>query len=60
MTDSVATAKHILATCGVGLAPGRAFGPHGEGHLRLCFAQPPETLTRALERLADYFSGTAA
>ena len=60
MTDSVAAAKHILATCGVGLAPGRAFGPHGEGHLRLCFAQPPETLTRALERLADYFSGTAA
>ena len=60
MTDSVATAKHILATCGVGLAPGRAFGPHGEGHLRLCFAQPPETLTTALERLADHFSGTAA
>ena len=60
MTDSVATAKHILATCGVGLAPGRAFGPHGEGHLRLCFAQPPETLTTALERLADYFDATAA
>ncbi|MDE0653440.1 MAG: pyridoxal phosphate-dependent aminotransferase [bacterium] len=59
MTDSVAAAKHILATCGVGLAPGRAFGPHGEGHLRLCFAQPPETLTTALERLADYFSNTA-
>ena len=60
MTDSVAAAKHILATCGVGLAPGRAFGPHGEGHLRLCFAQPPETLTTALERLADYFDDTAA
>ena len=59
MTDSVATAKHILATCGVGLAPGRAFGPNGEGHLRLCFAQPPETLTTALERLADYFNNTA-
>ena len=58
MTDSVATAKHILATCGVGLAPGRAFGPHGEGHLRLCFAQPPETLTTALQRLADYFCNT--
>ena len=56
MTDSVAGAKHILATCGVGLAPGRAFGPSGEGHLRLCFAQPPETLTTALERLAAYFN----
>ena len=59
MTDSVTAAKHILATCGVGLAPGRAFGPHGEGHLRLCFAQPPETLTTALERLADYFAASA-
>ncbi len=56
MTDSVAAAKEILATCGVGLAPGLAFGPNGEGHLRLCFAQPPETLTTALERLADYFN----
>ena len=60
MADSVATAKHVLATCGVGLAPGRAFGPHGEGHLRLCFAQPPETLTTALERLADYFAAADA
>ena len=60
MTDSVATAKEILATCGVGLAPGRAFGPGGEGHLRLCFAQPAETLTTALERLADHFTGNAA
>lgn len=55
MTDSVAAAKQVLAGCGVGLAPGRAFGPHGEGHLRLCFAQRPETLSEALERLADHF-----
>ena len=54
-----AAAKHILTTCGVGLAPSRAFGPDGEGHLRLCFAQPPETLTTALERLADYFNDSA-
>lgn len=60
MTDSVAVAKHILANCGVGLAPGLAFGPHGEGHLRLCFAQRPGTLTEALERLADYFQRSIA
>ena len=59
MTDSVNTAKQILATCGVGLAPGRAFGPAGEGHLRLCYAQQPQTLTTALERLATYFNDTA-
>ncbi len=56
MTDSVSTAKQILATRGVGLAPGRAFGPAGEGHLRLCYAQQPETLTTALERLVTYFN----
>ena len=56
MTDSVAAAKQILDRCGVGLAPGRAFGAGGEGHLRLCFAQRPETLAEALERLAGHFS----
>ena len=60
MTDSVAVAKHVLAACGVGLAPGRAFGAEGEGHLRLCFAQRPGTLTEALERLADYFQRSIA
>ena len=59
MTDSVHEAKQIIATCRVGLAPGQAFGPTGEGHLRLCYAQPPETLTTALERLADYLNNTA-
>ena len=59
LTDSVNEAKQIIATCRVGLAPGRAFGPSGQGHLRLCYAQPPETLTTALERLADYFNDTA-
>lgn len=51
MTDSLAFAKELLCTTGVGLAPGAAFGPGGEGHLRLCFASSPETLVRALDRL---------
>ena len=59
MTDSVAAAKSVLAGCGVGLAPGRAFGPSGEGHLRLCYAQHADTLGTALERLAAYFNGGA-
>ena len=32
-------------------APGRAFGPEGEGRLRLCFAAEAETLSKALDRL---------
>jgi aspartate/methionine/tyrosine aminotransferase len=35
----------------VGLAPGSAFGPGGDGHLRLCFAASPERLSQAMDRL---------
>jgi aspartate aminotransferase len=52
MVDSLAFAKEALARVKVGLAPGVAFGPGGEGHVRLCFASAPELLSAALERLA--------
>lgn len=51
-TDSLALARRLLARTGVGLAPGRAFGDHGEGALRLCFAADPSILETALDRLA--------
>ena len=56
MTDSLEYAKHLIATTGVGLAPGRAFGEAGEGWLRLCFASEPELLSQALDRLAPALS----
>jgi aspartate/methionine/tyrosine aminotransferase len=56
MTDSLATAKDLLARTGVGMAPGIAFGPEGEGYLRLCFATTPERLSDALDRLAPALS----
>jgi len=55
MTDSVATAKALIERAGVGLAPGLAFGPAGEGWLRLCFASRAETLSAALDRLQPEF-----
>jgi aspartate/methionine/tyrosine aminotransferase len=36
--DSLALAKRLVAEHGLGLAPGAAFGPEGEGWLRWCFA----------------------
>jgi aspartate aminotransferase len=51
MNDSLATAKRIASEAGVGLAPGSAFGAGGEGFLRLCFAQSPALLERAMEQL---------
>jgi aspartate aminotransferase len=56
MTDSLATAKQVLDQTGIGLAPGIAFGPEGEGWLRLCFATSPQRLSDALDRLAPAFA----
>lgn len=51
MTDSVAFCKRVVREANVGLAPGRAFGPEGEGWIRLCFAIGHDKLDEALNRL---------
>jgi aspartate aminotransferase len=51
VTDSLAFAKEVLFTTKVGLAPGSAFGPMGEGYLRLCSARDPALVAAAVERL---------
>jgi aspartate/methionine/tyrosine aminotransferase len=51
--DSLVFARHLVADHGLGLAPGVAFGPEGEGWLRWCFAsKAPQRLQQGLERLA--------
>ncbi len=56
MGDSEAAAYDIIERANVGLAPGRAFGPAGEGFLRLCFAARTPTLSEALDRLTPVLS----
>ncbi|MFN8704449.1 MAG: aspartate aminotransferase, partial [Rhodospirillales bacterium] len=51
MSDSVAMCKKFVREANVGLAPGRAFGPEGEGFVRLCFATDPARLSEALDRI---------
>ncbi|WP_068875996.1 MULTISPECIES: pyridoxal phosphate-dependent aminotransferase [unclassified Phenylobacterium] len=53
-TDSLALCKDLIARVGLGLAPGVAFGPEGEGWLRWCFAARPQKNAAGLERLAAY------
>lgn len=53
--DSFAYATELLTRARVGLAPGSAFGPSGEGHLRLCFAISLPKLSLALDRLVPVF-----
>ena len=46
-SDSRALALKLIDEAGVGAAPGSAFGPGGEGHLRICFARDPEQIARS-------------
>lgn len=54
--DSIALARRIAREARVGLAPGVAFGPAGEGHLRLCFATRLPRLKEALDRLITFLT----
>ena len=51
LKDSMALALRLVAEHGVAVAPGSAFGPGGEGSLRLCFAHSPVPLARAMQKL---------
>jgi aspartate/methionine/tyrosine aminotransferase len=55
-TDSMALCKDLIRDAGLGLAPGSAFGPEGEGWIRWCFAARPEKNAAGLERLAAYLA----
>ena len=55
VSDSASFALEILRETGVALAPGSAFGPGGEGYLRLCFASSEETIAESLDRLGAFF-----
>jgi len=56
LTDSLAFAHALLDQTKVGLAPGLAFGPAGEGYLRLCYAQDEQILNKAFDRLDKGFN----
>jgi aspartate/methionine/tyrosine aminotransferase len=53
LTDSLDFAKKLVTRHGIAVAPGIAFGPAGEGALRVCFAQKPALMQRAMQRLRD-------
>lgn len=54
MTDSLKFALKLRDEVGVGVAPGIAFGPAGEGYLRLCFASSEAALSEAMDRMKPY------
>jgi aspartate/methionine/tyrosine aminotransferase len=58
MPDSLAFCKRMVREFGLGLAPGIAFGPEGEGYLRWCFAASPERLAVGMARFEKALRGT--
>jgi aspartate/methionine/tyrosine aminotransferase len=50
----------LLDESGVACLSGTAFGRHGEGHLRLSYANSRENIARALDRMGEVLSRTPA
>jgi aspartate/methionine/tyrosine aminotransferase len=53
-TDSYRLAFDILDAAGVAVTPGIDFGEHGEGHLRLSYANSLENVVEGIRRLSRY------
>lgn len=54
---SDAFAEQLLFQEKVAVVPGSAFGPSGEGHVRMCYATSYEKLEEALRRIEHFVKG---
>jgi aspartate/methionine/tyrosine aminotransferase len=52
--DSLQFCKRLVSEAGLGLAPGVAFGPEGEGYVRWCFASSHDRLDEGVRRLSAF------
>ena len=53
--DSATFCKKMLKEARVSTTPGIAFGPTGEGHLRLSFCVSADEINKAFDRMEEYF-----
>jgi aspartate/methionine/tyrosine aminotransferase len=53
-TDSLTLCKRLVREARLGLAPGSAFGPQGEGFVRWCYACSPALLEEGVGRLGRF------
>jgi aspartate/methionine/tyrosine aminotransferase len=58
--DAGAVADRVLNEAGVAALAGTAFGPVGEGHLRLSYANSLANLNLAVDRIRDWVASAAA
>jgi aspartate/methionine/tyrosine aminotransferase len=57
VADSLAFCKRLVREAKLGLAPGSAFGPEGEGFVRWCFAADEARLADGVARLSGFLRG---
>lgn len=53
--DSWQFAYELLEKAHVAVVPGAAFGPNGEGHIRISFGRTEKDIDRAFDRIKKYF-----
>jgi aspartate/methionine/tyrosine aminotransferase len=56
VTDSFEFCKQLVREARLGLAPGSAFGPEGQGFVRWCFAASEERLLDGVRRLREFLA----
>ncbi len=56
ISDSLAFCKRLVREAKLGLAPGSAFGPEGEGFVRWCFASGEARLADGIARLSGFLA----
>lgn len=57
--DDATFAARLLKETAVAVTPGSAFGPGGEGHVRISFAATTDVIKQALGRIAEFVDGIA-
>lgn len=54
LKDSIKWGEELLLKQGVAITPGRAFGPAGEGFIRISFANKGELLKSGIEKIGMF------
>jgi LL-diaminopimelate aminotransferase len=54
---SVEVHTKLLEEAGVSIAPGSAFGPHGEGHMRISLGAATDRVEEAMDRVVELMRG---
>ena len=54
--NSIAFCVQLVEATGVALAPGRGFGKHGEGYVRIALVQPPAVLKTAVQQIHQFIN----